>query len=223
MLRKTAARFGWNGALVAIGLAMAPVTAIAQDEAPEPVPDAVPPEEGQGVVQGLSGWNKFCNPDPVTQERGCVVVFQAIQENGGMVAQVALSFLEAEPGNIILSMIVPTGVLLVPGIQLQVDSNEPTTVPYVICEPTLCRSERQVETAFVNQLKAGGELIVSFLRPDLEAGGAVRIDVPVTLIGFTAAYDGPGRTPEEAQALQDRTEEARQRLIEQQQQLNENP
>lgn len=205
---------GWKGAFAAIALAVAPTFAVAQDA--DPAEDAVP-------VPTLAGWNKFCNPDPVTQQDGCVVVFQAVQENGSLIAQLALSFLVDEPDNIILSMVVPTGVLLIPGIQLKVDEREPVGVPYVICEPTLCRSEQQIDSSFVNQLKAGGQLTLSFLQPNLQEGGATQIDIPITLIGFTAAYDGPGRTPEEAAALQDRAEEARQRLIEQQQQLNENP
>lgn len=225
-------RFDWRALLAAALLATAPTFALAQEATP-PAEGAAPAAEGApgdpatpAQSQVLEGWNKFCNPDPVTQEEGCVVVFRAYQETAEgvrMIGQVSLSFLISDPSQIVLSITVPIGVLLGPGIQLSVDEGEPAGTAYTICDPQYCYAESQVEPSFINRLKGGGELIVSFLVPDFENGGAQQLDLPVTLIGFTAAYDGPGRSPEEAQALQDRAEAARQRLIEQQQQLNDAP
>lgn len=214
MIRRLAERRSWRAAATAAALTLAPTFAAAQEETPlEPAAEAPP------ANQVLTGWNKFCNPDPISEEEGCIVVFRAYQEDQ-MIGQISLSYLISDPDNIVLSITVPIGVLLEPGIQLTVDDGEAANAPYVICDPTFCYSESNVDPSFVNTLKAGGELTVSFLIPDFENGGAQQLDLPITLIGFTAAYDGEGQTPEEAQALQDRAEEARQRLIEQQEQLN---
>lgn len=217
MMKRLAERLGWRAMLASAIVAIAPTMAVAQETPAipnDPAAAATPP-----TTEALTGWNKFCNPDPISQEEGCVVVFRAYQEDR-MIGQISLSYLLSEPDNIVLSITVPIGVLLAPGIQLKIDEREPAGAPYVICDPTYCYSESEVDAAFINTLKAGGELTVSFLVPDFENGGAQQLDLPVTLIGFTAAFDGEGRTPEEAQALQDRAEAARQRLIEQQQQLN---
>jgi invasion protein IalB len=187
------------------------------------------PAPAQDNLQDLQAWRKYCNPDPVTDQEGCAVIYDVYANASTVLARVSLSYLLADPGTIILSIWLPTGVFVDQGVRFQIDDNEPLLIPYRLCDQQICIAESgEIGLPVVNQMKAGGELGVAFIVPNPNVeGGAQIINLPITLIGFTATYDGPGLSPEEAQAqqeelnaeLQARAEEARQRLIEQQQAL----
>jgi hypothetical protein len=118
------------------------------------------------------------------------------------------------------------GIYVGAGIRLQIDTNTPTDLPFAICDATYCIAESQIDANFINALKAGGQMVLSAMIRQADAAPR-QIDLPVTLRGFTAAYDGAGLNEAQAQALtdqlnqalQDRAAAARQRLIEQQQQF----
>jgi invasion protein IalB len=187
------------------------------------------PAPAQDDLTDLQAWRKYCNPDPVTQQQGCALIYDVYANASTVLARVSLSWLIEDPGTIILSIWLPTGVFVDQGVLFQVDQNEPMLVPFRLCDPQICIAETgEVGLPVINQLKAGGQLTVAAIVPNPNVeGGAQRIDLPITLVGFTAAYDGPGLSPEQAQAaqaelneeLQARAEAARQRLIEQQQAL----
>lgn len=217
MLTRMQARIRWRAAVAASALALSPVILAAEGQAQEAAAPAVAPATA-------GGWNKFCTTQG--EREICSVVFQIIAEGGQFIAQAALNQ-ETGTNQILLSIMVRTGLLIQPGIQVQVDNNAPTAVPILLCDPSICISETEVDQNFVNALKAGGTLTLSTLAPDAnQPNGARQNNFPMTLVGFTATYDGPGMTPDQAQArqdelnqaLQDRAAAARQRLIEQQQQ-----
>ena len=89
-------------------------------------------------------------------------------------------------------------------------------------QPTIreCLGVREVGKDFIEALKAGGQMaIVAVNQAQQEMG------LPLSLVGFTKAFEGEGLDPAGAQnaqnelnqALQQRAEEARRRLIERQQ------
>ncbi|MGD9740791.1 MAG: invasion associated locus B family protein [Bauldia sp.] len=212
-------RTRWRAAVAASALALSPVVAAAPSYAQEAAPAA--PAVAPATA---GGWNKFCQTQG--EREICSVVFQIVADGGQFIAQAALNQ-ETGTGQILLSIMVRTGLLIQPGIQVQIDNNSPTAVPILLCDTSICISETQVDANFVNALKAGGTLTLSTLAPDNnQPNGARQNNFPMTLVGFTATYDGPGMTPDQAQArqdelnqaLQDRAAAARQRLIEQQQQ-----
>lgn len=213
MFNRRAKLFDWRAVCLAAGLAVAASTnAPAQN------------------TQDLQRWTKVCNPDANTGQEGCAVVYRIFANQSTIVLQLSLSYLLSEPNQIILSAWIPTGVFVDQGMALTVDGQQVELVPFRLCDQQICIAETQVDLTFVNQLKAGLQMVVSAIIPD-QTEGARQIDLPVTLTGFTATYDGPGLTPDQAaaaqeavnQALLERAEEARQRLIEQQQQLNATP
>jgi len=189
------------------------------------------PAPAQEGVADLQEWRKYCNPDPVTEQEGCAVIYDVYANASTVLARVSLSYLLEDPNTIILSIWLPTGVFVDQGVLFQVDQNEPLLVPFRLCDPQICIAETgEIGISVINQMKAGGQLTVAAIVPNPNAeGGAQRIDLPITLIGFTATYDGPGLTPEQAQAQQEElnaqlqaiADADRQRLIEQQQQLAE--
>jgi invasion protein IalB len=186
----------------------------------------VTPAQAQQDFGG--GWNKFCSTDAQGRQ-GCSVVYQLLTESGQFVAQISVNQVTGQE-QIIFSIWIRTNVLIEPGISVRVDQGTQGAIPYVLCDPNICIGEAQVDVNFVNSLKRGGTLMVSTVAPAADAPEGVRQqNYPITLRGFTAAYDGPGLTPAQAQArrdelnqaLQDRAEQARQRLIDAQRQALE--
>jgi invasion protein IalB len=118
----------------------------------------------------------------------------------------------------LLLVAVPPGVLLQPGMRINVDQNQPVAAKFSICFPNNCFAEADVSDAVLGQLKKGTNLLVRvFNQQGQEIGFVTKLD------GFGKAYDGPPIDPkvvEEEQKrlqeeLQKRAEEARKKLIEQ--------
>lgn len=111
-------------------------------------------------------------------------------------------------------------MLLQPGMRAQVDTGKQNEIKYDICFPNACYGQMDATGDFVTSLKGGGQLVLLTLT---QAGKGVSF--PFKLTGFTKTYDGKGIDAQAAQAqqndlnkaLQARAEEARKKLIEQQQ------
>jgi len=124
----------------------------------------------------------------------------------------------------LLHIAVPPGMLIQPGLRVQVDGGTQSEAKYTICFPNACIAEMVIDDTFVGGLKRGGKLVITTLN---QQGKARPFDL--TLKGFTRVYDGEAIKPEELQAkqerlqseLQKRAEAARQKLIEQQRQANQ--
>jgi invasion protein IalB len=185
----------------------------------------VAPAQQPATAGALGGWNKICYDAGGTQS--CTVLFQIVAETGQLVAQASINSRAGQPNMVFQAWIInQQGVYVGAGIRITVDANAPTDIPFAICDATYCIAERQVDNSFVNALKAGNNMSVSAMirQPN---GQPQQVDLPVTLRGFTAAFDGPGLDEAQAaalteqlnQALQDRAAAARQRLIQQQQQF----
>lgn len=197
-------------------LALAGLPAAAQDQpaaATEDAPAAAAPAEG-AVAQ--PDWEKICGKIKDVQE--CHTSRKRLAATGQPLAQ----FLVIERGDKKLVQIaVPPVALIQPGIQVKIDEGEPSGVKYVVCTPGECLALGEINADFVAKLKKGGNLTITMLNPQ---GKPVNFEI--SLVGFTAAYDGPGINPEEAQArsqrledeLKKKADQARQQLLDLQQQ-----
>ena len=201
-------RISWGAVVAAIAIAVAPLASPASAQ----------------IATGA--WTKVCGPDPADptgRREACSVVYQIVSDNGQFIAQASLNQVAGAP-EILMSVWVRTGVFVNPGVGVRVDQAQPAGIPFVLCDPNICIAETNVDAAFITSLKRGGKLTISTFVPDATAGGARQLDFEMTLVGFTATYDGPGLNGAEAQALQDRilrdlqdrADAARQRLIDQQ-------
>lgn len=194
-------------------LALAAVPASAQDQ-PAPATEA-PAAAAQGAVP-QPDWEKICGKIKEAEE--CHTSRKRLAATGQPLAQ----FLVIERGDKkLLQIAVPPVALIQPGIQVKIDNAEPTGVKYVVCTPGECLALGEINADFIGKLKKGGNLTITMLNPQ---GKPVNFDL--SLVGFTAAYDGPGIDPEEAQArakrledeLKKKADEARQQLLQLQQQ-----
>lgn len=171
-----------------------------------------------------SPWVKICNTDPNSQKEVCLITQELRTDNGQFLASLAIREVDGEARRRLLAS-VPVGMLLQPGLQLQIDDKEPVRAQYSICFPNACYAELPLDgDGMINQMKAGGKLRLTVLNQQ-----AKPVPFEMSLLGFTATYDGAGMAPEELQArneelqqqLNRRAEEARQRLIEEQRKATE--
>lgn len=124
-----------------------------------------------------------------------------------------------------LLLSVPVGMLIQPGVQIQVDGQAPDKASFQICFPNACYAEKTIDDSFITKLKRGGKMQINTMN---RQGKQVRFDM--TLIGFTAAYDSEGVDPASLQqkqqdlqsALEKKAQEARDRLVAAQQDAVEN-
>ncbi|MEO1102969.1 MAG: invasion associated locus B family protein [Pseudomonadota bacterium] len=160
-------------------------------------------------------WVKICNTDPNAQKQICLITQELRTDAGQFLASVAI---RETPGEARKTMIasIPVGMLIQPGVQLQIDGSEPNIARYSICFPNACYAELAIDAGYIDRLKAGGKLQMTTIN---QQGKQVRFDL--TLIGFTATYDGEGMNPQQLaevqQTLQEELErkarEARDRLV----------
>ena len=200
-----------TGLLIAATAALFAMPAAAQDttqqggQAAQPAPAAQPE------------WIKICSENPKDKTTVCVVTRERRAATGQLLAAVSLREVKDKK---ILVVAVPPGMLLKPGLQIQIDNSKPTKASYSICFPNLCFAEAEVNADYVGSLKGGNNLIVTTLTQQ-----AKPIKFDISLVGFTKSYDGEAIDPQKLQddqkKLQDelkrKAEEARKQLIEKQQ------
>ena len=200
-------------AIARTGLVLS-LLALAAPAASQGAPEAAAPQAGPAQPE----WVKLCSQNPQNNQQVCVVTRERRAATGQLLAAVSVREMADKK---ILVAAVPPGMLLRPGLQVLIDGAKPTKAGYSICFPNLCFAEAEINADYIGSLKKGQQLVVTTLN---QQGKPVNFDV--SLVGFTAAYDGAAIDPAQLQAqqkkLQDelarKAEEARRQLIERQQQ-----
>jgi invasion protein IalB len=196
-------------AILAIG---APVAASAQEAEAPPAEAAAPPE-------APPSWAKLCNADPASGKQLCLTIQEIRADTGQFIASATVRTIDGDAKKSLITA-VPPGMLLQPGLRVTIDEGPQQEMKYGICFPNACYGELEINDEFIGKLKAGGRLIITTLNQQGKP-----VNFPMTLAGFTKAYDGQGldqaalqeRENELQDALTRRAESARQKLIEQQQ------
>ncbi|MXN64606.1 invasion associated locus B family protein [Stappia sp. GBMRC 2046] len=171
-----------------------------------------------------SPWIKVCNTDPKANKDVCLITQELRTDTGQFLASVALREISGEARKTLL-IAVPPGMLIQPGLRVQVDSGKQTEAKYGICFPNACYSELVVDDNFIGSMKKGGALKLTTLNQQ-----AKPVPFELSLIGFTKIYEGEPIDPAALQQreqklqseLQKRAEEARQKLIEKQKEVTGN-
>ena len=185
-------------------LVLLPTAGLAQDTPPADAPK----------------WVKICGTDPNAKKEFCLVTQELYADTGRFIASAALRQTTGDP-KITLVAAVPLGMLLQPGLRAQVDQGKQYELKYSICFPNACYGDVEVNDELVKAMKAGGQLTITTLNQQGKT-----IAFPLTLVGFTKVFDGEGVDPAAGQAqlddlsktLKEHAEQARRKLIEQQQQ-----
>ena len=163
-------------------------------------------------------WVKVCNTDPQSNKEICVITQELRTDTGQFLASVAVREISGEARKTLL-LAVPPGMLIQPGLRVQVDEGKQTEAKYSICFPNACYSDLVIDDAFIESMKKGGALGLTTLNQQ-----GKQVPFRLTLTGFTKVYDGDPidaaalqqRQQQLQSELQKRAEEARQKLIEKQ-------
>jgi invasion protein IalB len=84
----------------------------------------------------------------------------------------------------ILSVNLPLGVPLAPGVGLQIDGGKPKRIPFQMCSPNIgCIAAIQANNSLVTALKKGNKAVLA-IALEQKAG-----KIPVSLLGFTKAFN----------------------------------
>lgn len=143
-------------------------------------------QQAREATVKASGWYKICSKTDVGNV--CNVQFQVQTEQNQLITGLNLIEIDGENKRRVFRIIVPSGRSLPPGIQLSVDGKQSAAIPYVFCRPRVCSAEVVLNDGLVKVFKAGGGLDVATI--DFQGN---QQSIPITLKGFTAAYDGPPR------------------------------
>ncbi len=173
---------------------------------------AVPAGTPQAAQQ--PNWMKICNTDPQAKKEVCLTSRDVKADTGQTVASIAIRQVSGESKRFFLAA-VPPGLLIQPGVRVAVDQNQPVTGKYSICFPNACYAEVEVTDAFFANVKKGNNLVVQAMNQQ-----AKTVNFPISLSGFSKAYDGPALDPKVVQQERERlnaemtkrAEEARDRL-----------
>ena len=162
-----------------------------------------------------NAWVKICNADPNAKKPVCLITQELRTDAGQFMASIAI---RETPGEARKTMIasIPVGMLIQPGVQMQIDGAKPEVARYSICFPNACYAELAIDAGYISRMKAGGKLQITTINQQAKQ---VRFDL--TLIGFTAAYDGEGIDPQALaqkqedlqKQLETKAQEARDRLV----------
>ena len=180
-------------------------------------------DTAEQIASQLMDWIKICNTDPKTKKDVCIVNQELRTEEGQFLASVAIREISGEQRKVLL-IAVPPGMLIQPGLRVQVDNGKQEQAKYSICFPNACYAEMVINDATIQSYKRGQQLVLTTLNQQ-----AKPVAFPISLQGFTKVYDGPALNPAEIEQrqqqleseLQKRAEEARRRLVEEQRKQTE--
>lgn len=210
----------------ALMLALATGIANAQQKKAAPKKEE---SKGPEIITGTGPqpeWVKACGKDASTgNKQNCIITRDLRSESGQTLVSLGIREIEGTNKKLLL-VSVPPGVLLVPGMRVNVDDQKPMAAKFTICFPNNCFAEAEASDATVAMFKKGENIISRvFNQQGQEIGFSIKLD------GFAKAYDGDPIDPkvvEEEQKklqseLQKRAEEARKKLMDQSTQPQDKP
>jgi invasion protein IalB len=144
----------------------------------------------------IGSWVKLCNTEEGTEVEICVISQELRDSNTAqLIASVTVREIPDQPAVLIIA--VPTGVLLPPGMRVQIDQAEAKPAEYAICFPNACIARMEIDEEFIHAMKAGGQLGIAVMGGDRQ-----QVGFPVSLVGFTKAYDGEATEQSEYEQTQ---------------------
>jgi len=216
------------GSVITVGVALTPLSGLAQTSGPvpkskPPAPKAqqAGPQNGGPVTVQLKpepaqpDWTKVCGKDEQTKTEICYTTRDFVTDKGQRIFAVAVYDATGKKAQKTLRILTPLGFLVPPGVRIAVDKGKPVAGRYATCLAHGCFAEAAVKDDFITALKKGTTLNVSARN---QAGVVVTFAVPTD--GFTKSFDGPPIDPQVLaeqqkkmqEELQKRSEELRKRL-----------
>ncbi|MDX5360756.1 MAG: invasion associated locus B family protein [Alphaproteobacteria bacterium] len=166
---------------LAAALALPAAPAAAQSSATPAQP--APPQPNITRTEDFRDWKLVCGTPPgnASAPEQCHLLQSVV------VSETKRRILQAEVGDSqdgrILALTVPLGIYLPAGIEISIDGGEKMRIPVDVCQPNGCAGAVKLDNAMLNRMKNGSRAVITFKNVQLKP-----IDVPLSLLGFTAGY-----------------------------------
>lgn len=172
----------------------------ATPEAPAAPAAAAEPQIGAFYVDSTHGdWTLRCQRTPDGKDP--CELYQLMRDGeGNAVAEISMIPLEGKAAAG-ATLVAPLETDLVPGIGFKVDAGKQQAYPFSFCAPVGCVSRVGFTQAELDALKRGKQVTVSLLPYGV--GPDERVELGLSLGGFTAAWDALKAKPSIAEAAAD--------------------
>jgi invasion protein IalB len=129
-------------------------------------------------------WVKVCNTDEKQKKEFCKTAFDLRTAGGQFLASVALVEVTGEARKV-MDLIMPTGLLLQPGVKVQVDQNKAEDGKFGMCAADGCVAQLVTSDALIAAMKKGTTMTVTAQGPT-----ANPIEFTFPLASFKASNEG---------------------------------
>lgn len=170
-------------ALLSAALLTSPLSANAQDSAPA---DAAPAPKVDTTRNG--DWETACQE--VQRDNSTTKICEMRQvlvhkESGKEFVRLVIAY-PPNGGKPVMRIFTPLGVLLQPGLQMQIDDAQPLRVAYAVClpRPARCIVEGELEAELIALMKKGNTGKLTMVFP-----GNRSVAAPFSLQGFTKSIN----------------------------------
>lgn len=171
-----------SGAQDTVPDAPAPAAPATPAPAPSP-PTAAPPAASAPAAAAGPNWRVNCDGEGTAKR--CTVLQNLVADQGqGQQRLLTVMIQPGGDGQPALLLALPHGLFLPAGVQLQIDKGEARKLVIQTADQNGSYAGTAIEPALLEQLKRGSLLDVTFQSAQQQA-----VTVPVTLAGFSAAFD----------------------------------
>lgn len=129
-------------------------------------------------------WVKVCRTDEKQKKEICKTAYDLRTSGGQFLASIAVVEANGEARKFV-DLIMPTGLLLQPGVKVQIDQNKAEEGKYGMCASDGCVAQLVTSDALVSQMKKGTNLTVT-----AQGQSANPIEFVFPLASFKAANEG---------------------------------
>jgi invasion protein IalB len=136
-------------------------------------------------------WLKVCQKDEKAKKELCQTTYDLRANDGQPLATFMVVELTGEARRM-ARVILPVGMLLQPGLKIQIDENKPEDAKYAFCAPDGCFAEMLISDADFAALKKGKMLTVG-----AEGQAANPVNFNFALGTFKSANEGKAMTGDE--------------------------
>ncbi|MGF1660770.1 MAG: invasion associated locus B family protein [Rubrimonas sp.] len=139
--------------------------------------------------EAIGDWTKLCAPSGAP----CVMEQVGKTSAGESALNMQIERL-AQPQTVdgqrieaVANILTPLGVLLQPGLRLQIDGGEVQASPFFLCQQNGCVVRAPLRSDLLNAFRRGARARLSYAG--LDGGEAREVSVDISLAGFTRAFD----------------------------------
>ena len=140
---------------------------------------AAPAQPATRVRGQFGDWQKICTTPVGSKREICAIVQDVISESNPNVG-LSVHFQKVRSGGKILRVVAPLGIILPPGLGLQIDDAKVGHAPFVRCGVIGCLARVTLTKDLITKFSSGKTAIFIVFQTK-EAG----IGIPVSLAGFS--------------------------------------